>query len=436
MFCGLNRYIIFGSIYIIRRQKPFSGNLQRLVKLPLSIMTVLSIKILFWFGVLIIFYAYLGYGMVLWTLLRIKGASGKKNLPQTEFLPEVSFIVCAYNEQDWIAQKIKNSLEVRYPRELIKFYFVTDGSDDATSGIVQHYPFPSDVRWHLMHEPERKGKIAAFQRAMQHVSSAIVVSTDANTRINADAVSMLVRHFEDPQVGAVAGEKRISMAEKNDASSAGEGIYWQYESLLKKWDAELWTVVGAAGELFAFRSAAYEDVPTDTLVEDFYLTMRMAQKGWRVQYEPAAFAVESSSASVAEEMKRKVRIAAGGLQAVIRLAPLLHIFRYGVLSFQYISHRVLRWTLAPLLLPVVFLANFALARQGLATYQLLLGLQVVFYLAAFFGWILEKRAIKIKAFFVPYYFCLMNWAMYAGFWRLVRGRQTVIWEKAKRSGSA
>jgi cellulose synthase/poly-beta-1,6-N-acetylglucosamine synthase-like glycosyltransferase len=223
------------------------------------------------------------------------------------------------------------------------------------------------------------------------------------------------------------------MSKQADAGSAGEGIYWQYESLLKKWDAELWSVVGAAGELFAFRTEVYEHVPTDTIVEDFYLTMRIAQKGYRVQYEPEAFAVESSSASVAEELKRKVRIAAGGLQAVARLAPLLNIFRYGMLTFQYVSHRVLRWTLAPLFLPVLLAVNVLLALQGSPFYRGLLVLQILFYSAALAGYLFEKRKMKIKAFFVPYYFCLMNYSMYAGFVRLVRGRQSVLWERAKRA---
>lgn len=393
------------------------------------------LEIVFWLGLALVFYAYLGYGLVLWAFVRAKRLFNSKNLPLTTALPEVTFVVCAYNEEDWIGQKIENSLALDYPRHLVQFCFVTDGSDDRTAELVRHYPFPPDVRWQLLHQPERRGKIAAFHRAMEQMSSPIVVSTDANTLVNPEALQRIVRHFSDPKVGAVAGEKRISMAEKDDASSAGEGIYWKYESLLKKWDAELWSVVGAAGELFAFRTECYQPVPPDTLVEDFYLTMRIAQRGWRVQYEPGAWAAEGSSASVAEEMKRKVRIAAGGLQAVWRLGPLLNPFRYGVLSFQYISHRVLRWTLAPVLLPILLVVNGILAFQGQLMYQVLLLAQVVFYLAAFAGWILEQRKLKVKALFVPYYFCLMNWAMYAGFVRLMRGKQSVLWEKAKRSGS-
>lgn len=391
------------------------------------------LEIVFWLGLAIIVYAYLGYGFVLWLLVRIKRWIYSPRPLSSHALPEVTFIVCAFNEEDWMARKIANSLSLDYPRHLIHFWFVTDGSDDQTPQIVAQYPYPADVQWQLLHQPERQGKIAAFQRAMELVKTPVVVSTDANTFVNREAIHRLVSHFNDPDVGAVAGEKRISMSEKEDASSAGEGIYWRYESLLKKWDAELWTVVGAAGELFALRTNCYEAVPADTLVEDFYMTMRIAQRGYKVAYAPDAWASERSSATVGEEMKRKVRIAAGGLQAIVRLAPLLNPFRYGVLSFQYISHRVLRWTLAPLFLPVLLIINTILAFQGKPFYQLLLAGQILFYLAALLGWFLEQRKLKVKVLFVPYYFCLMNWAMYAGLARLLRGRQSVIWEKAKRA---
>jgi poly-beta-1,6-N-acetyl-D-glucosamine synthase len=388
---------------------------------------------LFWTGIFTVFYAYLGYGMLLWLLLRLKRLFFRKKIHPLTDWPEVTLIVCAYNEADWITQKIANSVAVDYPRERIRFVFVTDGSNDATPRLVQEYPYPAGVQWELHHQPERRGKIAAFQRVMPLVHHDIVVSTDANTNINPEAIRCLVRHFADPQVGAVAGEKRIFMDEKAPAGGAGEGIYWKYESLLKKWDAELWTVVGAAGELFAFRRSLYAPVPADTLVEDFVMTMKIAQKGYRVAYAPDAFATETASASVQEEMKRKVRIAAGGIQAVVRLAPLLNFFRYGALSFQYLSHRVLRWTLAPLFLPVLFFLNLHLAASGSPLYQVLLAGQGVFYLLALGGYLLEQRQLKFKVFFVPYYFCVMNYAMYAGFFRYLRGRQSVVWEKAQRT---
>lgn len=396
-------------------------------------MNTTTLTTIFWSGFLLVWYAYLGYGLALFLLVGIKRLFARRRAIPAEHFPEVTFIVCAYNEEGCMAQKIANSLALDYPPGRIHFFFVTDGSDDRTPDLVRSYPFPGDARWALFHEPERRGKVAAFQRAMQFVQTPFVISTDANTLVNREALRNIMRHFSDPAVGAVAGEKRIRMGEKAGAGSAGEGIYWKYESLLKKWDAELWSVVGAAGELFAFRTDVYEHVPPDTIVEDFYLTMRIAQKGYRVQYEPEAYAVETSSASVAEEMKRKVRIAAGGLQAVVRLAPLLNIFRYGVLSFQYVSHRVLRWTLAPLLLPVLLIVNAILAWQESGFYRALLAVQLLFYGAALAGYLLERREFRMKAFFVPYYFCLMNYSMYAGFFRLVRGRQSVLWERAKRA---
>ncbi|MEO6038620.1 MAG: glycosyltransferase family 2 protein [Saprospiraceae bacterium] len=394
--------------------------------------TVLTV--LFWFGLFTVFYAYLGYALLLVLLLRLrkKPLSTYPNEYAVDAWPEVTFVICAYNEAKWIQHKIANSLAIDYPQDRFRLVIVTDGSDDGTPELVAGYPYAPHIRWELLHEPERRGKIAAFQRAMHFITTPFVVSTDANTLVNPEALRRLLRHFIDPQVGSVAGEKRISLGEKDDASSAGEGIYWKYESTLKRWDAQLWTVVGAAGELFAFRREAYEDVPVDTIVEDFYLTMRIAQRGYRVQYEPGAFAVETSSASVQEELKRKIRIAAGSWQAIVRLAPLLNIFKYGLLSFQYLSHRVLRWTLAPALLPIILITNFYLAKKS-SLYSLLLAGQLLFYLAALAGYLLEQRKLRLKILFVPYYFCVMNYAQYAGFLRYLRGRQSVLWERVQRA---
>lgn len=392
------------------------------------------LEILFWIGIFVVFYAFIGYGILLGFLVWLKRIfKGKPTPPIPSEWPAVTFTVCAFNEEDWMADKIKNCLEFDYPKDKITYFFVTDGSSDKTPEIVEQYPFPKDVQWKLLHSPARKGKIAAFHRSMGFVETPIVISTDANTHVNPEAVKNIVRHYENPKIGAVAGEKRIFMGDADAANSAGEGIYWKYESTLKRWDAELYSVVGAAGELFSVRTELYEAVPADTIIEDFYMTMRIAQKGYKVHYEPQAYAAETASANVGEETKRKIRIAAGGLQAIYRLAPLLNFFKYGTLSFQYISHRVLRWTVTPFLLLFIFFANIYLAGTGSTIYQVLMGLQVIFYLSAFIGWILESRKIKVKALFVPYYFCVMNYSVFAGLGRFIKGSQSVIWEKAERA---
>lgn len=389
-----------------------------------------TLAIVFWICFSILFYSYLGYGIILYVLVRLKRRfppAPCQPRQMQDSLPEITVLIAAFNEEDYIVEKIQNTLSLDYPGEKMHVLIVTDGSSDQTPDLVKKYP---DIT--LLHQPQRQGKIAAVQRAMPFVSTDLVVFTDANTMLNQEALLKIVCHYQDPRVGAVAGEKRILSQEKEAANSAGEGIYWRYESALKRWDSELYSVVGAAGELFSIRKSLFEHVPADTLIEDFYLTLRIAQRGYRVCYEPGAYALEGPSASIAEELKRKIRIAAGGIQAVVRLKALLNPFRFGLLSFQYISHRVLRWTLAPLALLLLLAANTALAWQGLVFYQIVLLLQAAFYVSAILGRICESQQLKVKAFFVPYYFFIMNYAVYKGFFRFLKGSQSVLWEKAKR----
>jgi cellulose synthase/poly-beta-1,6-N-acetylglucosamine synthase-like glycosyltransferase len=191
-------------------------------------------------------------------------------------------------------------------------------------------------------------------------------------------------------------------------------------------------VVGAAGEIFSIRTALYVYIPKDSIIEDFFLTMKVAEKGYRVAYEPEAYAMETGSSSTREELKRKIRISAGGIQSVIRLKSILNPFKHGWLTFEYVSHRVLRWTIAPWLMIALFLMNLLIYESHLI-YKLLLYGQLLFYLLAFVGYILQFREIKWKPFFVPYYFCMMNYAVIRGLFRYLSGRQSMIWERAQRA---
>jgi cellulose synthase/poly-beta-1,6-N-acetylglucosamine synthase-like glycosyltransferase len=237
--------------------------------------------------------------------------------------------------------------------------------------------------------------------------------------------------FSNPKTGCVSGEKRIFNDDSEAASAAGEGLYWKYESTLKRWDAELYSAVGAAGELFAIRTELFNEVEPDTLLDDFIISLRVAMQGFKIDYDPEAYAIETASANVKEELKRKIRIAAGGIQSVVRLYPLLNIFKYRLLSFQYISHRVLRWTITPVALVLLLFANIALAPFS-TFFLIVLGLQILFYLSAYIGYILEDKKLKVKIFFVPYYFYIMNYAVFMGFGRYIKKSQSVNWERAKR----
>ena len=391
------------------------------------------LKILFWMLLFLVFYTYIGYGILLFILIKMKRLL-RGNLQwssDSAYEPDVTLFIAAYNERDYVSVKVKNSLELDYPPEKLHMVWVTDGSDDGTADILKKYQGIE-----VYHQPERNGKIGAMNRGMKLVKTPIVVFSDANTLLGKESIRRIVRLFSDPKVGCVSGEKRIFKKEKDTAAGAGEGLYWKYESMLKKWDAELYSVVGAAGELFAIRTELYQEVERDTLLDDFIISLRITQGGHTIQYDPEAYAIETASLNVREELKRKIRISAGGIQSVIRLRSLLNIFRYGTLSFQYISHRVLRWTLAPLSLLLMLVSGFFLAlNEGMfqpGFYSVLFWLQVVFYLGALLGWYLENRSVKVKLLFVPYYFFIMNLSVFLGLIRYLKRSQSVNWERAKR----
>jgi cellulose synthase/poly-beta-1,6-N-acetylglucosamine synthase-like glycosyltransferase len=385
-------------------------------------------SILFWTGLFVVFYAYIGYGIVIFALSIAR--TGKKHLLPVadDDLPDVTIVVAAYNEEPCIEEKIVNTLNLDYPKDKLSIFFVTDGSTDSTPQLVKKF---HAVR--LFHDLPRNGKIHAVNRVMKHVATPIVVFSDANTLLNREALRNIVKHYQDETVGGVAGEKRIFKNTHDNASGSGEGFYWKYESFLKRKDAEAYSIVGAAGELFSIRTSLFEEPPEDTIIEDFWLSLTICSRGYRFAYEPQAFAIETASVSVQEEWKRKVRISAGGFQAMARLTHLLNPFRHGLLSFQYVSHRVLRWTLAPAFLPVILLSNLWLAISGAGVYSWILLCQVTFYLLALCGYQCRDRKISLKGFFVPYYFLVMNLSVYAGFFRYLRGSQSVIWEKARRA---
>jgi cellulose synthase/poly-beta-1,6-N-acetylglucosamine synthase-like glycosyltransferase len=395
---------------------------------------MLILKIIFWILLFIIVYTYVGYGILLYLIIKIRRVFkiGKKANPNPDYEPEVTLFIAAYNEKDYVDEKMKNTLELDYPKEKLNIIWVTDGSDDGTPDLVRKYPNAT-----VHHLDARNGKIGAMNRGMAFVKTPIVIFSDANTGLGKESIRRIVNLFASPKVGCVSGEKRIINKETDVASGAGEGLYWKYESTLKKWDAELYSVVGAAGELFAIRTELYRHVEHDTLLDDFIISLRVAQDGYTIQYDPDAYAIETASANVKEELKRKIRISAGGIQAIVRLRSLLNIFKYGTLSFQYISHRVLRWTLTPLclliLIPLLFILAYNEGFFSLGLYSILFWLQLLFYVAALTGWFLENRETRIKILFVPYYFFIMNLSVVLGFFRYMKKSQSVNWERAKRA---
>ena len=385
------------------------------------------IEILFWIGIGIVFYTYLGYGIVLYLMVKIKELFVKPRLPRLpETLPEATLLIAAYNEEAIVASKMVNCRQLDYPADKLRLVWITDGSNDNTNERLKEYPEVT-----VLYQPRRQGKTAALNRALTYVNTPYVIFTDANTMLNKGAIKEIIRQFSDPRVGCVAGEKRVEIQAEQGAT-AGEGIYWKYESALKRLDYRLYSAVGAAGELFAIRTSLFEQMPPDTLLDDFILSLRIAMKGYKIAYSKEAYALEGASLNMREEEKRKVRISAGGLQSVWRLRGLLNMFRYGILSFQYISHRVLRWTLTPVVLFALLPLNLLLACTGHTLYTVILAQQLAFYLLGYLGYKMEKRNIRNKLLFIPYYFLFMNINVIRGYSYLAKHKGTGAWEKAKR----
>lgn len=382
----------------------------------------------------IVFYTYLGYGILLWLLVKIKRFFShelKTRQYEAEDFPEVTLLIAAYNEELVVDEKMSNTHNLNYPKGKLSIVWVADGSNDGTNEKLSRY---KDVT--VLYEPQRQGKTAALNRSIKYIASPIVVFTDANTMLNRDAIVNIAKCFlNNPRVGCVAGEKRIADKERSNASTGGEGLYWKYESALKRLDSELCTAVGAAGELFAIKRELFEEMNNDTLLDDFVMSMQIAAKGYKIEYCADAYAEESGSADMREEEKRKVRIAAGGLQSVWRLRKLLNVFKYGTLSFQYVSHRVLRWTITPILMFLMLPLNIMIVAISpyLVFYDIMLVLQFAFYAMGWCGYALSKKSIKNKYLYIPYYFLFMNVNVIKGFFYLYKRKGNGAWEKSRRA---
>lgn len=374
---------------------------------------MLVLLVIFWLAVAVIAYTFLGYPLLIGLLARRR----PHPVRQAEITPPLTLLIPAYNEAAVIARKLGNSLGLDYPAHLLEIVVVADGSTDETVDIVSSYASRGVC---LYHRPERRGKAAAINRVMPLLSGEIVVFTDANTLIERQALRRLVRNFADPGVGGVNGEKRVL--------GGGEGLYWRYESFLKRCDSAVTSVMGAAGEFFALRRALYQPPEEDSIIEDFVTSLRLVAAGWRVVYEAQAVAREEASPSLAGDWRRRTRIAAGGFQAIGRLRGLLSP-AHGLVAWQYVSHRVLRWAVTPFLLAVVYGLNLFLL--GLPFYRLLFGAQTAFYASALLGYILTRLGRPGGPLQAVFYFCFANAAAWVGFWRYITGRQPVTWEKAR-----
>jgi len=381
------------------------------------------LQAILWASLAGIAYTYVGYPLIIAALARLR----PRPHATADIEPTVSVLVAAYNEEACIAQKIDNTLALDYPEDKLELVVVTDGSTDRTPDIVRS--FASD-RVRLLHQPERRGKPAAVERAFPHTRGEIVLFSDANCFFTRDVARRLVRHFADPTVGGVSGAKRL-LDEGETPSGKGEGLYWRYESYLKACDSAVSSAMGAPGEVWAARRAAYVSPGPDAIIDDFVASLRLVEGGWRLIFDPEALAYERSSADLRGEWIRRTRMAAGGWQAFAKLRGMRR-HPSMLVRFQYLSHRMLRWMVTPSLFVLALAANVPLvAMRAGAVYDAALAVQVAGYGLAAAGWAAARWGSRPGWLMAPLYVGMLNAAALVGGWRYLTGRQSAVWKKAR-----
>ncbi len=390
--------------------------------------------LLFWGTAFVLLHTYFFYPIVLMALdavyqafgnLRYIRSGDERRKPRaTHLAPQVSLVVAAYNEEACIAEKVRNSLALDYPSERFEVLIGSDGSTDRTNEIVAEC---SDPRVRLS-VADRAGKTAVLNRCIPHAKGEIIILSDANTLIDPAAIKKLVRHFRNPDVGAVCGKLKLYNPK---VKGYEESAYWTYESLIKFYEGKRGAVMGANGGLYAIRRTLFRPLSPGTIVDDFVIPLRILENGYGVLYDPEAVAWEETTEDYAREFGRRARIAAGNFQS-LRMVPRLLLPTAGFRAFAFWSHKVLRWC-APAFMAVALGSNAFLLNDG-PLYWVTFFAQLAFYGLAFIG----RRTRNVpgilrKAASIAYYFVTMNLAMAVGFWRFVRGSQRAAWERTVRT---
>lgn len=389
----------------------------------------------FWAATLWIVYVHAGYPLVLWTLALLRRSRPARDGTPGD-LPSLTIVIAAHDEQDVIAEKLENTLDLDYPAEKRRVIVASEGSRDATVEIVERFAARGVEQ---SFRPERRGKVAAINEAVSRARGEIVVFSDANNFYERDALRRLAAAFEDPRVGAATGSKCVRRDDGSVAES--EGLYWRYESFIKRQEARLSSCIGAAGEILAVRRELLEPIPAGVINDDFYLALRVLCRGYEVAYVPDARSWERASLRLEDERVRRARIVAGRYQA-LAMARRLFPWRRPLLLWQLLSHKLAR-PLVPWAMMLALAANLAAwlwppppgsswLRLAPPVAAWLLAGQAAFYLLAFAGARFRLRGPLGRLLSLPAFLVSGNLAAAAGLVGYLSGRQTAIWSRVAR----
>lgn len=388
------------------------------------------IECFFWGSVVLIAYTYILYPLIL-----IPVSGFVQALRDTRYILQknerrlvldwdqtVAVVIAAHNEEKYIHDRIQNLLDQDYPSEKVMIYIGSDGSSDRTAEIAQSF---NHSRIQVFDFKENRGKVSVLNDLMAQVSESIVVMSDANTMFEKNAISVLVRHFQNPEIGAVCGE--LNLVESGTGVNK-DNLYWRFERVLKYHESKLGALLGANGAIYAIRRELFSPLPRDTIVDDFTVVMNIAHEGYSVKYEPEAVAIEEVPENPTDEFNRRVRIGAGNFQALFRKPEFMYP-KYGWLAFSYISHKVLRW-LVPQLMIVAALTNALLIFHPM--YFVMALLQFAFYGLSVFAIKRNRQASLPIVVSLPAFFVYMNLALLKGFNRYIRGEAQGTWQRTSR----
>jgi cellulose synthase/poly-beta-1,6-N-acetylglucosamine synthase-like glycosyltransferase len=276
---------------------------------------------------------------------------------------------------------------------------------------------------HVVARPERRGKACALDDAAALANHEVLVFCDTRQWIEPQALRMLVAPLCDPEVGGVSGT--IALAGDGGAVGRGYGVYWRYETFLRRCESEIDSLLGATGALYAIRRELFESIPADTLDDDLAIPCHALRRGGRIVFEPRARAIDEAPTQAGHEFGRKVRTLAGCFQLFGRERWLFDP-RKNPIWLQTMSHKGLR-LLGPFCMIAAFVATLALADDLFYT-TALVG-QIMFYGAAVVGLAAPRFARRVLA--VPSTFVLLQAAVVVGLVRLLTGRQPVTWKTSR-----
>ncbi|MDP2140741.1 MAG: glycosyltransferase family 2 protein [Gammaproteobacteria bacterium] len=376
---------------------------------------------IFWFSALMLFYVFLGYPLLLLLWARLRSRPAHKNFLE----PFISVLMVVRNEEATLRNKLLNLRDMDYPQHKVEIVVVSDASTDDTDRILAEFESQGVIARKAL---SQRGKPSNLNECIPELRGEIVILMDARQSVEPEFARALIRNFNDPQVGAVSGELVLAPVAlpMNTSSSAasGVGFYWRYEKFLRRMESRIDSSVGATGALYAIRKSLFQPIAPDSLLDDMLIPMNIVRQGYRVIFEPDAVATDAAAISASSEFRRKVRTIAGNFQLFSRETWLLNPF-VNRLWIQTISHKFLRLT-APLFLMLIMISNFFLIDSTF--YLAVLVVQLLFYAAALGGRISESRNTGVRAFTIPYAFCVLNWATVIGFIRFVFRQQQVMWK--------